>query len=146
MNRLTCFFLLLLWFPIAVLAQETPPAVVQAAYAERFPEGQEPNWKTQKDGDFEVKFVHAERKTRAVFAATGAWKRTETRLKKKDLPSAVNAYLSEEVAGYGIKKGKRVERAGKATVLEVTTENEADHKRKFVFDAEGRFLKEKGKK
>lgn len=91
------------------LKESEVPVAVKSAFAKRFPAVKHATWSKEDVTAFEAEFEVNHLEQSANFDAAGTWLATETEIKKGDLPSAVQATLSKEFAGYKIEEAEKAE-------------------------------------
>ena len=78
------------------------PKVVEQAFAEKYPGESKPDWRKDKNGNYEAHFKKDGVHYRADFTPEGSWIETETNVEKSDLPKAIKKVLSEAYDDYKI--------------------------------------------
>jgi len=91
------------------LKESEVPAPVKGAFTKRFPTVKQPTWSKENATAFEAEFKINDLEQSANFDEAGQWLGTETEMKKADLPSAVQATLAKEFAGYKIEEAEKAE-------------------------------------
>lgn len=118
--------------PAISAAAQKPPAAVQMAFQQKFPNAGDVDWSREKSGEWEAEFETAgEHEISASFSTEGKWLETETEIRFAELPAPVQAALK----GKKVKETARIERADGAILFE------AEVKRKdLLFDPSGKRL------
>lgn len=118
-------FFLLLCFLVSCQAQV--PDEVQEAFEKKYPGENDPDWRIDRNSNFEAHFKKKGKHYRADFSPNGEWIETERSIKKKELPSLVRDRLKSEYNDFKI----------------VELEETRHHSKGLFYDVE---LKKDGKK
>ena len=113
---------------------DDPPPAVLAAFAERYPGEESPDWEVDRNGNYEAQFKQRGQKLRADFTPAGVWVETEMSLKWKDLPGAVQDAIEDEYDRDDIVELEYTHNAEKGRFYDV----EIDPKGEKKFDVEYR--------
>ena len=111
------------------------PKVVKAAFTKNFAEVENVKW-GKEDEDFEAEFEMNDIDMSANFDASGNLLETESTINIKDLPAAINTYVTKNLSGATIKEATKITDSKGV----VTYEAEIDGK-DFIFDQKGAILK-----
>jgi len=133
--------LLLLFLPLTgctVPAGGVPDAVKEA-FAKKYPGENDPDWHIDKNGNYEAHFKKKGVHYRADFTPQGAWVETETNIKKKDLPEAVQKVMKEKYDGFKLSEIEKVESSTKGTFYDVEFKVNGT-KQDVEFNASGQIL------
>ena len=91
---------------MTAFSQGNPSEVVKQAFNQKFPGAKEMDWEVIEQG-WEVSFKLKDKEMSAEFNLVGEWLKTETELKKKDIPDAVKNTLRGKFPGYKVEKAER---------------------------------------
>ncbi len=95
------------------------PEEVKQAFAAKYPGEDEPDWRVDRNGNYEAHFKQDGDKYRADFSPSGKWVETERSIKKKELPDAVKATLEEKYKDVKIVELEWVNHAQKGIFYDV---------------------------
>ncbi len=115
------------------------PTSVKEAFAEKYPNENNPDWNFDKNGNFEAKFKEKGVHYRADFTPQGKWIETETNIKKQDLPKAIKKVLKEKYDGVKISEIEKVESSKKGVFYDVEFKIYGT-KRDVEFNASGQII------
>jgi len=122
----------------SVTAQGVPDAV-KSTFQAKYPGENDPDWHTDRNGNFESHFKKKGVKYRADFSPDGKWIETEQSISKKDLPDAIKDKLKKDYDDYKIVELEKVDSASKGAFYDV--EIKKDGKKMDVeFRADGSVL------
>jgi len=155
MKKLVMTIGLLAFFGAQLSAQEIKesevPAAVKEALKKQYPNVKEVEW--EKEGanyEAEIELVQIpmdgkgkkkEIEKSIEYTATGELIQTEEEMDVKDLPAAINEYVSKNYPG------KKIKEASKITEANGTVKYEAEvEKQDLIFDANGAFLNKEADK
>jgi len=102
------------------------PAAVKKSFQSMYPGENDPDWDTDRNGNYEAHFKKDDVHYRADYSPDGKWIETENSIKKKELPKAIKELLENKYDDF------------KIIELEFVTH----HQKGEFYDLE---LKEKGK-
>lgn len=134
------FIIVIGWFSCqsSVVAQDVPEAV-ESAFKAKYPGENDPDWRIDKNGNFESHFKKKGEHYRADFSPAGNWIETESSISKKDLPDAIKDKLKKDYDDYKIVELEKVDSAAKGAFYDV--ELKKDGKKMDVeFRADGSIL------
>ncbi len=114
---------------------QTPEAVKQT-FQQKYPGENDPDWHTDKNGNFEANFKKKGIKYNADFSPDGQWIETETRVKKKDLPKAVEKAIEKDFDKYKIVEMEKVEHHSKGLFYDIEFKKDGK-KMDIEFNADG---------
>lgn len=95
------------------------PDVVKDSFKSKYPNENDPDWHQDKNGNYESNFKKDGKHYKADFSPTGQWIETERRLKKNDLPEAIQLKLNEDFDNYKIVEIEEVQHASKGLFYDV---------------------------
>lgn len=124
MFKILSFFAIVCFF---TSCRSQVPRSVEEAFEQHYPDENDPDWRTDRNGNFEAHFKEEGEHYRADFAPDGKWIETERSIKKKDLPKVVREILRSDYDDFEI----------------VELEETLHHKKGLFYDVE---LKKNGKK
>jgi uncharacterized protein YxeA len=134
---LYCLIFLLLSSNNSALGQT--PEAVKIAFQKKYPNENDPDWKIDKNKNFESSFKKHGKHYRADFSPQGYWIETERNIKKKDLPEAVRDKIKRDYDDYKIYEIEEVQHYQKGIFYDV--EFKIDGKKKDIeFNAVGIIL------
>ncbi len=90
---------------MTAFSQGNPSEVIKQAFNQKFPGAKEMDWEIEENG-WEVSFKLKDKEMSAEFDLVGNWMKTETELKKKDIPDAVKSTLRDKFPGYKVEKAE----------------------------------------
>ena len=93
--------LLLTIFSLESCVAQVPDSV-QEAFEEKYPGENDPDWRTDRNNNFEAHFKKDGKHYRADFTPEGNWIETERSIKKKELPELVLDKLKSDYDDYEI--------------------------------------------
>ena len=128
-------------YSFTVLTGPEVPQQVLAAFAEKFPDATKVEWEVESDNEYEAEFKRNKQEFSANFRADGTWLETETEIKKKDLPAAVQQAVATQFPGYEIEEAERVETPTEAEAYEVELEKKKSEI-EALFRADGTLLQQ----
>jgi uncharacterized membrane protein YkoI len=120
------------------------PSPVKDSFTKRFPNAKDVSWSKENATEFEAEFKTNDREQSANFDQTGKWVETETEIKTKDLPAAVQAALAKEFSGYKVEEAELNE-SSNSTLYEVEIEK-GKSAYEVQFSADGKVIKKEEKK
>lgn len=127
------------------LKESEVPSAVKTAFAKSFPTVKTVKWSKEKGGEFEAEFKNGAMEQSSNFDAAGKWLVTETEIKKKDLPAAVQSTIKAEFAGYEIEEAEKVEMPDQPVSYEVKLEK-GETTLSVVITSEGKVTKKEEEK
>jgi hypothetical protein len=118
----------------------TPPTVVEAAFAKKFPKNLKVNWEQGTNNTYEAHFITAKKETTATFSADGEWLSTASRVSVAALPKSVIASFRKKV---GSKKrlpkmAFKVESPNKGTYYDIKYHHIGISNREIFYNQRGR--------
>ena len=138
MNKIIPFLVILIFSMTNcnTAANGQVPEAVKTAFKNKYPNENDPDWKTDKNGNFESKFKKNGEHYRADFSPEGKWIETERNIKKKDLPEVVQDKIKDDFDDYKIYEIEEVQHHSKGVFYDV--EFKIDGKKKDIeFNAAG---------
>jgi len=115
---------------------QTPKAVEQA-FKSKYPNESDPDWRIDKNGNFESHFKKDGEHYRADFSPNGDWIETESNIKKKELPKAILKVLDTDFEDVKIVEIEKVDHATKGIFYDVEIKVD-DKKKDLEFTKEGK--------
>lgn len=117
------------------------PSSVESKFNEKFPNAKSVKWDKENDTEWEAEFKMNGKSCSANFSLDGTWLETETTMKSKDLPNAVQESLKSNFADYKIEKAEIAETPeGKSYEVEI---EKGEMTLEVVFDENGTVVKQK---
>ena len=95
------------------------PEAVKSTFQKKYPGENDPDWHTDRNGNYESNFKKKGKHYKADFTPAGAWIETERRIKKKELPKAIRKILESEYDAYDIVEIEEVEHHSKGLFYDV---------------------------
>lgn len=145
MNKLGLSISTLFFLSVGAFAQKTPPASVQNAFSEKFPEAKSVKWEMESANEWEVDFKMNRNKMSASFDNKGDWQQTETSIKMNELPGAVVDAISAQFDSYEADEPEKIEMADGEVSYELELEK-GKEEWEVVFSSEGQLLSKKMEK
>ncbi len=102
------------------------PERVSKAFIEKYPGENKPEWRRDRNGNFESHFKKDGTKYRADFTPAGNWIETERSIKKDDLPHAVKKQLKKLYDGYKIVEIEKVDHPAKGLFYDVELKKDGE--------------------
>jgi len=121
------------------VAQEEVPESVRKNFQEKYPGENDPDWRLDKNNNFESHFKIDGIKYRADFSPDGHWIETETNIKKKNLPKPIKKILKKKYDDNKIYEIEKVEHFLKGTFYDVELKIDG-HKKDIEFKADGTII------
>ena len=121
--------------------QSDIPSVVLKAFQEKYPQAQDVEWEKESDTELEAEFDLNGEEMSANFSQDGTWMETETEIKRKDLPKAVQSTLKSQFAGYEIEESEKVATPEQPEAYEVEIEK-GETTLSVMLDKNGKVLKQ----
>lgn len=115
------------------------PEEVQESFAERYPGEKDPDWRKDRNGNFESHFKRKGRHYRADYSPDGVWIETERSIKKDDLPKAVKNELKKNFDSYEIVEIEEVDHPSKGLFYDVELKKDGE-KKDVEFTTEGKII------
>lgn len=131
----------LFWSVLLVLAgaASSVPIAVQEAFAEKYPEVEDPSWEVDGNGYWEAHFVRDETKYRADFRPNGMWIETENGINYDDLPPDVRATIELKYRREQVRDVEAVDSATHGLFYDVELQHGAG-KFDLMLDRDGKAL------
>ena len=95
------------------------PEAVSINFRKQYPGENDPDWKTDRNGNWEAKFKKDGIHYKADYAPNGNWIETENSIKKKDLPEAVEDAIKAQFDKDDIVEIERVDHPVKGIFYDV---------------------------
>ena len=121
--------------------QSDIPSAVLKAFQEKYPQAQDVEWEKESDTELEAEFDLNGEEMSANFSQDGTWMETETEIKRKDLPKAVQSTLKSQFAGYEIEESEKVATPEQPEAYEVEIEK-GETTLSVMLDKNGKVLKQ----
>jgi hypothetical protein len=86
-----------------------PSSEIQSAFSKKFTAVKKLKWK-QEDNEWEAEFRQNEKEMSASFDNSGNWLETETKIKKKDIPSDIFKAINLKFDGWEMEEIERIEK------------------------------------
>ena len=137
------FILIALFLFCTQLLAQTPTAV-QNTFKKKYPNATAVEWEAEADGTYEAAFKLNKKHMAAIFDAKGTWLETETAIKPKKLPKAVQAGIAATFPGFEIDEAEKIEKPDGTIEYEVEVEKEDgkdEVEYEALFSAAGKLLK-----
>jgi hypothetical protein len=112
------------------------PAVVQSAYAAKFPGKRKTEWKLKSDRKYEAEFELRGVGVAAKFDSTGAWLETESDISARQIPAVVLRAIARDFSGYRIIERQVLVPRNGPTLFEIHLQD-ATETLKTQFDSTG---------
>lgn len=87
---------LVLCFGCSGTAKGQVPEAVKSAFKSKYPGENDPDWRKDKNGNYESHFKKDGEHYRADFSPSGSWIETESSIKKKDLPDSIMKVIKSD--------------------------------------------------
>ena len=100
-------------------SNEQTPKAVKEAFKAKYPGENDPDWKIDKNGNYESSFKKDGDHFRADFSPEGNWIETEQSIKKKKLPKEIEDELAAEYDDYEIVEIEKVDHHSKGIFYDV---------------------------
>ncbi len=84
-------------------SQGNPSVVIKQAFNQKFPGAKDMDWEVDEQG-WEVSFKLKDKEMSAWFDLVGNWQKTETELRKRDIPDVVKNTLHNKFPGFKVEK------------------------------------------
>ena len=120
--------------------KDNVPTKVKTAFAEKFPDANNLKWDKENAAEWEVEFKMNDQDYSANFTSDGSWKETEYRIKKSDIPEAVQSTVSENYGDYTLVIAE-VSETAKGKVFELLLKN-GGKKTEVVIYPNGQLVKQ----
>jgi len=121
------------------VAKGQTPKAVKKAFKEKYPGENDPDWKLDKNGNYESHFKKKGNHYRADFSPNGKWIETEQSIKTKKLPKVILDILAKTYWRYEVVEVEKVQHYAKGLFYDV--ELIKDGKKMDVeFTKEGKIL------
>ncbi len=115
------------------------PEEVQIAFKGKYPKENDPDWRKDKNGNFESHFKIDGEHYRADFTPDGKWVETENNIKKKELPKPIQNIIKRKYKDLKIVEIEQVEHHQKGFFYDVEFKIDG-HKKDVEFNSEGVIL------
>ena len=120
-------------------AQGKVPDEVRASFEYKYPGENDPDWKKDKNGNYESHFKKDGNHYRADFSPNGDWIETERSLDKDDLPKAVREIIKMQYKDFEIVEIEEVDHHSKGVFYDVEFKRNGE-KKDVEFKANGQVL------
>ncbi len=120
--------------------KDNVPAKVKTAFTEKFPDAKKVEWGKENATEWEAEFKINNQDYSANFNSNGSWKETEYRIKKSDIPEAVQSTVSENYGDYTLVIAE-VSETAKGKVFELLLKN-GGKKTEVVIYPNGQLVKQ----
>jgi uncharacterized membrane protein YkoI len=121
------------------------PAAAKSAFATNFPNATKVEWGIEKEGEYEAEFKLDGSEMSVLFNAQGDLLETEAEVKDADLPEAVKATISSELAGFKIDEIEKTTDAKGVVTYEMEAKKDKEEF-EVVIDATGKLIKKEAEK
>ncbi len=119
--------------------QDATPEAVKQTFKSKYPNENDPDWHTDKNGNYESHFKIDGISYRADFDASGQWIETESNIKKKELPEQIQKRIKSDFKEYKITEIEQVDHYRKGRFYDV--EFKVNGKKKDIeFDKNGQII------
>lgn len=115
------------------------PKVVKTSFKQKYPNENDPDWRKDKNDNFEAHFKKGGIHYRADFNPEGTWIETEQSLKKKELPEAIAKVLKADFDDADIVEIEKVEHYQKGVFYDVEIKQDGN-KKDLEFSENGQLL------
>ncbi|MFS4469752.1 PepSY-like domain-containing protein [Maribacter sp. 2210JD10-5] len=113
------------------------PEAVKKTFQSKYPGETDPDWRKDKNGNYESHFKKDGEHYRADFSPNGDWIETECNIKKKELPKAVKAALKASHGDVEIVEIEKVDHVTKGVFYDVEIKIDGE-KQDIEFTKEGK--------
>lgn len=120
-------------------AQGKVPDEVKAAFQNKYPGENDPDWKKDRNGNYESHFKKDGKHYKADFSPDGNWIETELSIKKKDLPEVIQDLIKAEYSDFEIVEIEEVQHHSKGLFYDVEFKQNGE-KKDVEFSADGQVL------
>ena len=117
-----CFAILffsLTFFSCQTNAKGQTPRAVKEAFKSKYPGENDPDWRIDRNGNYESHFKKDGDHYRADFSPDGKWIETEESIKKKKLPKQILVRLEADYSNYEIVELEKVDHHAKGVFYDV---------------------------
>ncbi|MEB8328742.1 PepSY-like domain-containing protein [Flavobacteriaceae bacterium KMM 6897] len=121
-------------------AQDQVPKEVKTAFQQKYPGENDPDWKKDKNENYESHFKIEGKHYRADFSPNGDWIETERSIDRDDLPEKVQERIKAEYGDFEIVEIEEVEHHSKGIFYDVEFKRNGE-KKDVEFKADGQVLK-----
>lgn len=115
------------------------PQEVKTSFKVNYPGENDPDWKKDKNGNFESSFKIDGKHYRADFTPEGAWIETERSIKKKDLPEVIQQLLKTEYDKFNVVEIEEVQHHTKGLFYDVELKKDGE-KHDVEFSKDGNVI------
>ncbi len=127
----TVKYILILIFGLTVASCESDkkgntPDAVKKAFKVKYPDENDPDWRKDKNGNYESHFKKDGDHFRADFSPAGNWIETEQSIKKKKLPDAILKILEADYSDSKIVEIEKVDHHTKGVFYDVELKKDGD--------------------
>lgn len=122
------------------LKESEVPESVKKAFNQKFANAKEVKWSKESSDEFEAEFKNSKLEQSANFNSSGKWLVTETEIMDSQLPSSIQATISQEFPGYKIAETEKAENSEGSLFYEVELEK-GKIKYEVQLSGEGKVLK-----
>lgn len=120
-------------------AQGKVPDQVKASFEIKYPGENDPDWKKDKNGNYESHFKKDGKHYRADFSPKGNWIETEQSIDKDDLPKEIRDIIKAQYDDFKIVEIEKVDHHSKGVFYDVEFKRNGE-KKDVEFTASGRVL------
>jgi len=89
-------------------AKGKTPKAVKVAFKKKYPGENDPDWRIDKNGNYESHFKKNGKHLRADFSPDGKWIETEQSIKRKKLPAVIQSTLKDTYSAYKVVEVEKV--------------------------------------
>ncbi len=115
------------------------PKAVKISFEQKYPNENDPDWREDKNGNYESHFKKDGIHYRADFSPKGYWIETEQSIKKKDLPQTILKILKSDYEDVKIVEIEKVDHFQKGVFYDVEIKKDGK-KRDLEFSENGQLL------
>lgn len=94
------------------MKEDAVPAAVKDGCKQKFPSAKKIEWKLKTDKNYEAEFMQDGAELAVKFSPDGKWLETESDIKEKAVPAAVNSAVAKDFPGYKVIELQSVEATG----------------------------------
>jgi len=116
------------------------PEAVQKNFEKMYPGENDPDWHTDKNGNYEAHFKKDGEHFRADYSSDGKWIETENSIKKKELPDAIQSLLDKSYEGFEIVELEFVSHHSKGEFYDLEIKEKGKDKFDLMVKANGQII------
>jgi len=140
---LICFFISIFWI---VACNETnaqkgdTPEAVKNSFQLKYPGENDPDWHTDRNGNYEANFKKKGVHYRADYSPNGQWIETENSIKEKELPDPIKKLLKDKYDDFKIIELEFVSHYKKGEFYDLEIKEKGKDKFDLEVKADGRVI------